>query len=238
MSFLQGAVTGAATGSMFGPVGAVAGGVIGGFMGRKKAKKAKAAERAQSQANTKQAYGIGQDTYSMISQGREDAQAGFQQDQSTTRARFAASGGKLEGSAWESATGENVRRRDDKLSSIQIEEDKWRGSEAYSLFKDDFNAMTDDNIWSKSKVGASLWSSKQQNKIQGRDAAGGDYAEYMAKVKPSIQEYEKFRFGSAEDKTAYAQGMDQRIEKADKWLSGKQAERSLANSRQASWGNR
>ena len=252
-----GAASGAAAGgSMFGPVGAVVGGVIGGIAGLGSGRKRKRAEHAAKVANTKQSYQMTADSFSSLREGRERAAKGYAQDMATTRAKFAASGGRLEGTAWNQSSGENVRRRDELLTDIQFQEDEWRGSEAYGYVKQDFENMKKGG---DSYVGASLrgddqkveqlidWKTPVVKRYTGKseEAPAGAYDRvasdpdrqgYLDRIAPTMAEYEQHRFGNAEDKAKYSTAMDQRLTSANEWYEGQKAMRWNAGAEwRAAW---
>lgn len=65
---------------------------------------------------------------------------------------------------------------------------------------------------SSSYTGETYLSDEQKSNMLTSSQVGSKYAEYAASIKPSFDEYLEFRFGSDEEKAAYSDSMDSRIE--------------------------
>lgn len=203
---LRGGIKGAAKGFMVGGIsGAIAGGAIGAAGGAKAGTagyKAKKEADKQDKANLEQAYGIYGEAYAGYSDRREQVDTDYQSSMSSARAAMAASGARLEGVSWETITGGIARERDESLSTIEADETAFRAGTAYGMVKEDFERMTGSGIGSR--TGESFLTDKQRGMIR----PDQDYGD----IKPSFDEYEKYRFGTAEDKAAFSDSMTARIE--------------------------
>lgn len=228
-----GAASGAAAGSMFGPVGMVVGGFVGMAMGGS----GRDAQRKAVKRATEQSYSIGDQTYQYINKGRVEAEEAFQHDMSTARARFASSGGRLEGSAWDQASGEVIRQRDERLADLGTEEKAFRNSDAYGFIKDDFEnqgnvsmSHTQTKNVDRYKVsmgrgtgvtGASMFAPEHLKMLRSGTSGKGKelitrYENYSQSIKPSMDEYMDYRFGTDEQKATYVDDMTTRIKEANK----------------------
>ena len=243
---------GAAAGSYFGPWGAVAGGVLGGVLGDSGPNATERREAKEAVAG--QAYGIAQESFQYLSQGREAAQKTYRQDMASMTARFAATGASMTGSAWQQNRGNVIRTRDDALTGFNQFEDEYRNSEAYAEFKKDYRRqfkVSDDGDRKRSRVKdgktVDMFSKAQLNSMQlfekytpggtrGKgdtpyDAKGNKYADlgerYNEMLKPGIRAYEIQQFGTKAQQTQFRADMDVRISKANQWY-GRQVDQRKA----------
>ena len=235
---------GAAAGSYFGPWGAVAGGVLGGVLGDSGPNATERREAKEAVAG--QAYGIAQESFQYLSQGREAAQKTYRQDMASMTARFAATGASMTGSAWQQNRGNVIRTRDDALTGFNQFEDEYRNSEAYAEFKKDYRRqfkVSDDGDRKRSRVKdgktVDMFSKAQLNSMQlfekytpggtrgkgdrAYKAKGNKYADlgerYNEMLKPGIRAYEIQQFGTKAQKSQFRSDMDVRISDANQWYS-------------------
>lgn len=253
----SGAAAGASTLSYFGPVGIFAGAVIGGMLGSSAKRKRRKAEARILKANTKQSFDIGESTYANINKARTDAADSYTQNMSAERARFAGSGASLDSDSWTAVQGRLASERDDNLTQIQGEEDKFFNSEAFKFIEKDYKYMSgtdfvdqggDDyneyGTWSirtEGKSGESFFTDKQKKELRtytgesNQNADGGAlgaYQQYQDSITPTQDEYLKGRFGSDDDRRAFESTMDQRIADANTQYDGIVMQRRLDEQRQ------
>lgn len=163
-------------------------------------------------------------------------------------AKFAASGASMTGSAWDQNRGNVIRNRDDKLTSLNLAEDEYRGSAAYEEFKVDYRRqfdISDDGDLKRSRVKkgrtGKMFTGAQLKGLQHFErytpggtrgkgdkaykAKGNKYADlgeqYNKMLKPGIRAYELSQFGTDAEKKQFAADMDVRIAEANKWYDRK-----------------
>ena len=249
---------GMAAGASFGPVGIFVGAAVGMFAHRK----ARKAWRRKQIEYTKASYSYAEQAFSYLGQGREQVGETYQRELASGRARFGASGASLEGSAWESVQGEALRKRDEALEGLGLEEEQFRATESYKLFGQDYERMLGGVTSRKREGGAeegetvtrygvgrtgitgeSIFTPEQQKKLQTykhkgvADKSGGltSFKEYSSMITPSLEEWEKARFGSDEDRTAFSSMLDERIEKANVWYDQKKKETTITEANTTSF---
>lgn len=242
------AAQGASMGSMFGPVGAVVGGALGSLLGGSDYAARKKAERKQSE----QAYGIVEQSFEYLSEGRRQAEGTYQSNLASARARHSGSGARLEGTGWEQVRGEVLRKREEALADYSIEEEKFRQGEGYKLFTEDYGRMTSlvgsdkekgegyrqYSIRAEGFSGESIFTEAQRKTLH-RFSAGerginvSTYREYASRLAPGIEAYERARFGTAEDRETFEADMSTRISDANTWYERQIQEQRIRNANRA-----
>ena len=209
------------------------------IFGRRKAKKAaKKAQAQQRVADTSGSYEYGEGSIGRIAEGKEKAERRFGQRISRGRAKMAASGARLEGSAWEQVQGEALRERTETIEALDLEAEEFRGTENYALFKEDYERMTGETRDLGSQEGLSgeqFFTSDQRKDIAGFDPSEGglqDYQAYADRIRPTFGEWEMGRFGTATQKKEFETMMGDRIKAANKWRKGKSQEFKVQKSNQ------
>jgi len=234
----SGMVMGAAAGfSIGGPIGGAIGAVVGVFGGMHAKRKRRREERRILIANTKIAMEVGEGATSHIQQSRERIASNYEYNIEAERARIMGSGGTLEGSAWEEAVGQQVAQRDEDTTSIDEYEAEYRESDAYKLIKQDYEfakggggrfgrdenrgkSVTGEDYLTKEQRGELLsWSG--DNDDDGMDTGADDsfmgtaYKAYKESTFYTMDEFEKSRFGTDEQKAEVSSALDARIKEAN-----------------------
>ncbi len=225
----SGMLSGAAAGfSIGGPIGAGIGAVIGMFSGRSAERRRKREERRILVANTKQAYGIGEQYVTTARKNREQVATSYTQQISSARARFAAGGAKTEGASWDQIIGGIARTRVESLEGLDIEQAAYEKTTAYEFIKMDYESMKEG----RGTLGTSFYTDQQQSMLKSAPSTStrgekgsrepvedwgqfGVYATYKESITPSFEEYETSRFGNADDKSAFESMMTERISEAN-----------------------
>jgi len=233
----SGFLTGASAGAMFGPVGAVVGGIAGSLFGRSESKKRRREEARILTESTTQSYDIGATEFRDIREQREQISQTFSRNLASERARMAASGGSFEGSDWLQRQGAVARGRDISMEEIQLQEDKFYNSEAYQYIEQDFERIGGLNverstlrsdmdetadvfsIQTEGASGESYFTEEQASELRtySGNLRGGKeaYLAYQQSLRPDIEGYTKYRFGSDEDKLAFESSMSDKIQRAN-----------------------
>ncbi len=248
--FLGGAATGFKIG---GPVGFIVGGALGSFFGSKAGKKRRDAEYKALVANTKQAYKIGDQTFAGLKKSREDIGKKYKQELASSQARYAASGARLEGAGYQRLLGSVSKTRDAALAETDTQEDKFRKSEAFKFIKQDYEYLTKTNRFSNGpgyndegyqyslrtngRAGTGFFTDEQKEKLQTLDTSKKQgvekaFAQYANSINPTFEQYEKFKFGSDDDKAQFESDMTRRINQANTAYDQAKVEQGLREERQ------
>lgn len=231
---LSGAMAGA---QVAGPIGAVVGGVIGFFGGSRARKKRRKAEKQQRMSSMRSVRDTVGEQVAHIRKQKTDLGKAFDRDVSSAKAKFAASGASLGSGSWDAVYGSLVKERDTEMSAIAESEAAFRESETYKMYQENLTDAQGIKVTQLGKRGSSqnqaryqisgitgagedLYTKEQRAMLRQYTGSGGPgdlFKEYAAKVGPSMEDYEKYAFGSAEDKTAFSQLMTDRINEANKW---------------------
>lgn len=193
----------------------------------------KASSRRLQQENLEEAGTLIEESKTAWADNRDQIHAQFKDRLSTARAKMGASGFTMGSGAWESIYGGLVRGRDEALGKLQTEEADFREGAAYQVVKEDFEATGlelsinanqgkkpsdyDPDIEYSVNVksptsGKSYLTEEQQGMLLTSKTGGASFRGYVDDLKPSFEEYEKFRFGSDEEKAAFSDSMTTRIE--------------------------
>ncbi len=193
--------------------------------------------KGQRKALITEAFAYGEDTYSYLGKGRERAEEKYESGFATGQARLAASGATLEGSTWENLQGELLRERTESLSTLDREQEEFRGSESYKVILKEYETISRSGS-ATGITGESIFTEDQQKLIapdtrkyaREREHRGEvlgdhtDYNTYNKMIMPSIEEWELGRFGSEEQKAGYQSMLDTRISEANEWYDTKKAQ--------------
>jgi len=210
--------------------------------------------RRQQKENTIQAGGIVGDSIAAYGTNRERIATQFAGNLSSARAKMGASGASAEGAAWHGIKRGLVRGRNEALSSVQAEEDVFRQGTAFKLVREDFERMGTVNKWSSLSYSSRMSNPDGTQRINAESSLTGEsymttaqqamlrtgvredrkgFEEYAESLRPSFKEYEKYRFGSSQDKAAFSDSMTARIEasnlKYDRHVKMREAEAFAGN---------
>ncbi len=193
--------------------------------------------KGQKRAIVTEAFAYGEDTTSYLGKGRERAEEKYESGFATGKARLAASGATLEGSTWENLQGELLRERTETLSTLDREEEEFRGSESYKVILKEYETISRSGS-ATGITGESIFTTDQRKLIapdirkysrakEHRGEALGDYTDYnkyRSMMTPSFEEWEVGRFGSEEQQAGYQSMLDTRISEANEWYETKKAQ--------------
>ena len=226
----QGAKTGMAIGAMFGPVGAVAGLFVGAGVGilfsnddRTKARK----------KVTKESYDFGQEVFDYTNKSREEINKGFSSARSSTVARMAGSGMKLDSVQFQSAEGQLIRERDEALSIVDAELDDFVGGPNMEWIGKDIEYMMGTG-YGEGRTGERAFSEENRALIYNfgirqptkgdpgnRNRYGTIPTKYRRKITPSTAAYVRGQFGGEEARAKYDADLKAQIESANVWRKRK-----------------
>jgi len=207
-------------------------------------------------ANVQEAFSIVGDSVEAYGENRRMIGAQYTDEQSAARARMGASGFRFEGTAWEGIRGNLIRKRDEAYKSVDEEEEHFKGGTAYRMVREDFERMgtITAHVPTKAKGSGDYGSGEESTyySLSGESAISGEsyftkeqrgkvlehgsqseLFEYAVSLRPTFDEYLKFRFGSDEDKAAFSDSMTTRIEASNvkyaRSLSMKRIEQASKN---------
>ena len=178
--------------------------------------------------STIQAGELFKSSYEAYGTNRTQIAEQFAGNVSSARARMGASGANIEGPVWQGILGNLTLGRDEALASVQADEDAFKEGTAYRLTQEDFNRMgsvSKSRATGKDMVGGgvytlnpdstmtgeSYFTDEQKDMLITTSMSSGLYG-YANDLKPTFEEYAKFRFGSDEEKAAFSDSMTSRIE--------------------------
>lgn len=212
------------------------------------------ARRRQEKENAMQSFDIAQDSITAYGNNRSIIAEQFAGNLSTARARMGASGVDTQGSAWQGIMGGLVRGRDEALGKVQAEETAFRQGTAFKLVREDFERMGEVKMVggrsasksrdatagtmsfvSKSSVTGESYLTDEQRGMLRSGGGRRDMEKYAESIRPSFAEYEKYRFGSAEDKAAFSDSMTSRIEASNLKWDRENTARSVADANRDRW---
>lgn len=184
----------------------------------------------QKRANLKAAYSAADQAYASYGANKERIIGSYNTGLANARAKLGASGMNTEDTAWQGMTGKLVRNRDEDMGAVEERQKLFKGGEAYKLVKEDFKKRMGLSGGGRiSTVSASsgegYFTDEQKGMLQSytpdpNSVSGGYYAPTMTKyarsLKPTWKEYEKYRFGTAQEKAAFSDSMTARIEASNK----------------------
>ena len=239
----SGMLSGGAAGfQVAGPFGMIIGAAAGAFLGNRARKKRKEQELKILKANTSQAYRIGDETLSGINKTREDIGKNYTKDLASAQAKFAARGGRLEGSSYQAVLGTVARARDESLTQADLQEEEFRGGEAFKFIQQDYNyslqaQITNDPTLSKDRydvdnyairteglTGESYFTDEQKSNLQSINirtsgpesgARGSAFETYRQAIMPTFEQFQSYRYGSDEDKSRFETELSGRITDAN-----------------------
>lgn len=236
-SGLQDGISGAAAGfSVAGPVGAWVGFVAGAFGGKSKRRRAKRENARILKENTKQAYGISKASYESIKKTRGDIQETYTSNLQSDVARYATSGKVLTDEQRNQMIGSNAGDRDTALEAVDIQEAKFKNSDAYRVYKEDYEYMagggvkeegTSFSVPSEGRSGNSFYTEDQKKMLKtleydremdDRYKMKSRFESYAKTLAPTFEEYEKSLYGTDEEKAAFERDTTERIIMANRRL--------------------
>jgi len=201
----SGFLSGGAMGAQFGgPLGFVVGAALGGFLGSKAKKKRKIAEEKILVANTKRATKIGDQVIAGLNQSKAEIAENYTRGLSTERAKYAASGKRLEGASYQRVLGAVGQQRDEALTGVATDTDKFKKSEAFKFIKQDYEYMTQsDNTLSTMQIrtegrgSAGFYTDDQKKQLRTsvrgskseRAGYGRIFSEYQQSITPTFEHH-------------------------------------------------
>ena len=215
-------------GSMFGPTGTVVGALIGGTIGSLDRGARRRRRRAIRKA-TAASYEFAGNVYEYRQQNTENITRAYEINASSAMARAGAAGGGNNSSL---QIGRYAIERDEALETLQTEVEGYREGPNYKWMMRDYERVTgigavgtggkgDDTkkfyIGGGSNVGRSAFTDEQRKML--RTEIGSDpsaaYKAYAESIKPTIEEFETYQFGTDQEKADYEKTMTQRINRAN-----------------------